>query len=426
MQLINLSSDRAYLLDIDCDGAEELIYTKLSNIVITDPRRGKVKRVIKVKPKAEKQRDLYEQRIYRSISTETNISLRDVSSFAGEVVLKLAISDVDGDGRSEIIILRVDGILACYGLDGSEKWSFFLDPYIVDLAVEERGYIRVVAISRYGYLYAVTMDAKFYRVSLENLSRSTISIVSLDPSDDTYAILMQEGMLYVIKLKISREKLKRTIKLEVLADISLPRHAESTSLCALDIDDDGIQEVVIGLADGTILIADWRAEKVSVSTKLPDKISCIYRLPGVEEPVVIVLDWFGNLAIIRGLNRIDVYEASPRRVSIDLDGDSVEEEISVFTKNLRVRKQGELISEIRGFSYISAYFIDDINGDGEKELIVAWNSKTVTIYSSSGQLIDSTKTSAIPRAIFVDDLDRDGKKEIVVCSNNSVEIFKIS
>jgi len=424
MKLVGISSDRVSIFDIDNDGAEELVYTKLSNIIVEDLATGKIKRKIKIKPKAEKQKEEYELRRYRNISTETTIDFRDISSFAGDVVLKLVISDVDGDSKPELVVLRVDGILACYNLHGSEKWSMFLDPYISDIAIEDSGDIRVVAVSQYGYLYTVTADAKFFKKSLEELQGTPLYVESLSPSEDIYAILMREGILYVTKLEVVREKLKRIVRLSKVATINLPKHAEPSSMHALDLNEDGIKEIIVGFSDGSILIVNWKTGESCAKAGLSDKISRIFSLPKVEKPIAIVLDWFGNLALIQSADDIEIIEASPRKILMDIDGDSIEEEISIFTKNLRIKKAGKLINEIRGKSYISSYFVDDINNDGKSEIVVAWNSRTITVYSNSGRILDSAKTSAIPRSVLVRDIDGDNKKEIIVCSNDAVEVFR--
>ncbi|MCR8471032.1 MAG: hypothetical protein QW819_05355 [Candidatus Korarchaeota archaeon] len=424
MRLVGLNSDRACIADIENDNIEELVYTKLSDIIILDTISNKIKRQIHIKPRAMKQRAEFDQEIYRDISTEDHIDLQRTPSIAGEVILKMHVKDVNGDGKPEIVILRVDGIIACYDVDGHEKWSFFLDPHIVDLATTDRGELRVVVISGYGFLYAISIDGKLYKVDLKDFSGSPLALTSVDSNAGLYAILSREGTIHLVRIELAKEVFKKVIKVSYIANLDLPKHAESTSLHAMSLSGGSTKEALIaGLSDGTVLVIDLKSMEIRARIKLPDRISRIFELPGAADNIGIALDWLGNLAIIRDYDKIEMYEAPTRRRLVDLDCDGTEEEVSVSTKSLRIKKRGELINEIEGYSYISSYAVDDVNLDGKREIIVAWNSKSVTIYDYSGRVLDSTKTLAIPRALMILDINKDNKKEIIVCSNDSIEVF---
>lgn len=426
MRLVDLNSDRACIIDIENDGFKELIYTRLSNIIIVDSIRGKVKRQIKIKPRAIKQRAEFDQETYKSISTEDQIYLQGEPSAAGEVILKLHVKDVDNDGKPEITLLRVDGILACYDVNGHEKWSFFLEPHVADLVTSDRGAFRVLTVSKYGFLYAISTDGKLYKVDLQELPGSPTALASVDPDAGLYAILTREGTIYLIRIEFAKEILRRTVKVSRVASLDLPKQAESSSMCTVDLYEDGIKKVLIaGMSDGAVLVIDPKDMEIKARVKLPDRISRIFELPMAKTSVGVALDWLGNLALIRGCNKIEIHEASPRRKLIDLDNDNSPEEIAIFAKNLRIKKCGELVNEIQGESYISSYVVDDINIDGKKEVVVAWNSRTIAIYDHLGRVLDTAKTLTIPRALLLLDVDDDNKKEIIVFSNDSVEVFHV-
>jgi len=427
LELIDVISNRARLYDIFGDGSPKLITIKLSNIFFSDPKTGKVVRRITIKPRAEKHVAEYERNILRSISED---SLIERTGISGEVIIKFDLSDINNDGVAEIILLRADGIIACYDIYGKELWSVYKDRYVVDFYIfdiDEDGYQEVVAISRLGLIYTINRKGKVFSFPLKNTygSPSHIYCYSLQNSSPRVAVLMRDGLLYFFEVMCrGKEFYKKEERLEIINTINLPKTGEPVVFCRYDIDVEGIEEFIVGLSDGTIVAVD-RSSGITRSLRLEDKIAFAVPLKHSNLKGIFIGDWVGN-AVIVSKSGITRFDAPSKRARLDIDGDGVQEDIRVMSKKIVVRRDGRELFSIEGRNYISAYNICDINNDGCMEILLGWNSRSVSIYSCDGKRISATSTTMVPRVILAIDIDGDEKKELLCGGDRALEVYKSS
>ena len=425
LELIDIISDRAKLYDIYGDGSPKLITIKLSNIFFSDPKTGKVVKKFTIKPKVEKHVVEYERNLLRSISGD---SLIERTSVSGEIIIKFDLADINNDGIVEIVLLRADGIMACYDTYGKELWSVYKDRYVVDFCISDidsDGYPEVVAISRMGIIYIINRKGKVFSFTLKNTYGSPSHICCYHEQDGSprVAVLMRDGLLYFFGVTHKgKEFYKKEEKLEILNTVNLPKTGEPVAFCRYDVDGDGVEEFIVGLSDGAVAIVNPSSGLLK-SLRLEDKIAFAVPLKYLNLTGIFIGDWLGN-AVIISKSTITRFDAPSKRSRLDIDGDGTREDISVMAKRIVVRRERQELFSIEGRNYISAFNICDINNDDCMEILLGWNSRSISIYSCDGKRISAISTTTVPRVILAIDIDGDQKKELLCGGDGALEIYR--
>jgi outer membrane protein assembly factor BamB/AAA+ ATPase superfamily predicted ATPase len=150
-----------------------------------------------------------------------------------------------------------------------------------------------------------------------------------------------------------------------------------------DIDHDGEEEVVVGLAGGRVCVLNKAGDTVKWSSQLEDWITSIWIAP------------------ITASDRAELITGSE------------EKRITVYGETFL-----PVLEPIIAPQGIYTIMASDINGDGETEIIAGAVDDNVYAYRSDGTLIWKYKTRDRVRALVVEDIDKDGHKEIVVGSED--------
>lgn len=426
MRLIDIYSNRAYMYDINRDGRKELIIPRLSNILIIDPSTGKIMKKIKIKPKVEKKVRAYDREIIMSVSSG-DVSV-ERHSIAGEILLKFVLCDINNDSKDEIVLLRADGIMACYSRDGKEIWSTFEDPYINDFIVDDinnDSYYETISVSRGGTLYVTLHNGKTIKTFLGNIYSTPLFVRTINVNANKLIIIItQDGNLYMLKIRISkRPAMGWHIATEIVDIINLSKYGIPTSIYATPSVTATSGKLVLGFEQGKLVLVDIINKNID-ELELKDRIACIGPLLSGDTSRIIASDWSGNIILIND-KRVEKLPALPRKTKIDLDDDGEDEIISIFAKKIRIIKNNIKIFSVEGRSYITAYLIADVNNDDHKEIILCWNSRSISIYRLDGKLVDSIKTTSNPKGLIVMDINNDKKKEIICCGEQTIEVYSI-
>ena len=415
------------MLDVNNDGAKELVIAQLSNILVVDPQNWRVIQKIKIKPKAEGKAESFDRQLLQSISTESTLIER--TSISGGLITKFLVYDIDGDSNPELIVLRADGIIACYDFRGKERWSMFLDPYITDISVcdvDNDDVFEIVAVSKGRMMYIIDSRKKVYRFYLADIFGIPAIIDCLPKGTDigNIAILVRDGIIYLLRASIQKKVLRREEKIQTLNVMNLLKGGEPTAMYVGDVDGDQTIEFVVGFSNGDIQVLNSAGmEKLTIS--LEDRIAFVKNI-GISEglPLIICGDFMGNLVIFHGL-KYRVIKGLPRRIECDVDGDGVNETISIIAKTLRIYKNKKEQLSIQGRSYITAFTLADVDNDDRKEIILGWNSRSLSVYDIDGQRIASLRTTTIPRVLILEDINSDGISELICGGEGTVEIYGV-
>ncbi len=426
MKLVNIISNRAKMADVNNDNATELVNVRLSTILVSNPLTGKLIKKIVVKPKVERSVEEYNRTLLRSVSTSETLIERP--SISGEIIIKFELEDINNDGSPEFIILRADGIMACYNFREKELWSIFKDPYVQDFClfdIDNDGFKEIIAISRIGNLYIINHKGKVTTYPLEGIFGSPAFIGSIQ-HNGCYRlfVIVRDGVLYFLDIpRDSKGIFKRKKPLNVLNTIGLPKTGEPVIIDTQDINEDGREEIIIGFSDGKLIIVGSEGT-VLQSYELQDKIAFIATASTTDGNLVVIGDWIGNSLIIKKRS-VQIIPALERTLDMDIDNDGIVERIQVRSKKLVIKKNQKEILSVEGRSYITAFNLQDIDADDEVEVLVGWNSRSFSIYKTNGSRIASTTTSAIPRVLLCIDVDNDGQKEILCGGEGTLEIYKL-
>lgn len=410
--------------DINQDGIRELILPKLSDIVIMEPNTRKVIRRIKIKPKAEKKVHAYEREIITSTSN------RDIAierrSVAGEILLKIELCDINHDSKYEIVLARADGILACYTCDGKEIWSIFEDPHITDFIVGDINddlYYETISVSRHGMLYVTLHNGKTLRTFVKDIYGMPSFIRIIEIETKKYVVVVtKSGIVYLLKIRISKKPvLGQKLLVEVERAINLNKYGSPTVVYASPTIMEVSSSLVLGFDSGKVVAVDIKSDTIR-EFELKDKIVCIGPIPIVNKHALIASDWSGNVLLMED-SKSQYMFALPRKMKLDLNGDGIDEIVSVFTKEIRILKNNAELFSVKGRSYITSCVLDDIDNDNNTEVVLGWRSGGISIYDLNGQLIESIKTISTPKGLIAVDVNSDQKKEIICCGIQTIEIY---
>ena len=296
-----------------------------------------------------------------------------------------AVSDLNGDGKVEIVLATTGGQVFALDGKGSEIWHhdvggiFFFPPTIADVTGDAK--VEVLVLNRAG--------------TLQCLDGATGKLIW---------------------------------------EVILPGRFEwgTTTLAAGDVDGDGGNEIVTGDADGTVYCLRGSGEQLWVFKGDIGLITC---------PAIADLDGDGKAEILVGGNKTPLVCLSSAGKELwrvkdgiggspfvyNLDGQGAPEIVTGINTNLTaLDAAGKTLWSCPMKKTIdSALSIGDANGDGEVEIYAVDLAGYLVCLSPKGQVRWSASVEErVRRSPSIGDVDGDGKNEILVAGYSSaVHVF---
>ncbi|MBM3854645.1 MAG: hypothetical protein FJ399_16090, partial [Verrucomicrobia bacterium] len=221
----------------------------------------------------------------------------------------LAVGDLDGDGRDEVLVASGDGTLYVYGPDGAPRWTFARTAplYQVCVARDRQGRATVFTGGVEQVLYALSPDGQVLRsLKTEHCIRHLRTGNVLGAGDDSLAMVTtSSGLTGILQLFLLNPR-----------DLSVVWHHPNLSvrgmnpgkrffsLLLTDLDRDGRDEVVLGggwRENGAVHAYSHRGELLFSKSdrripNIPYRMSLLRKIavPGDE----YLLGHFGNLLVL--------------------------------------------------------------------------------------------------------------------------------
>ena len=317
-------------------------------------------------------------------NTETFFQEWDTTAFSNSVDFQ--VGDVDQDGNNEIVLS--EGLV----LDGTSKqtkWrhSEAFGDQVVLGDVDKDGVVEIVGMERWNFITAFDgmLQDQIWQINT-NSDQATIQIDDTD-GDGTAEILLGTAQWGLIQGYSTDTQ-------ELLWEIENPQHGV-TNLAVGDVDGDGSVEAV------------WGTGHTSTGADLLVVGSIEYEQ----------VEWqSSNLATPYHIAAGDINSDG----TVDVIG-VAKDDFAGTTKLLYFdEKAQELdLNDLDVPSMISGVRASDINGDGNEELLVSSANQLLLLDTATYQTIrEATIGSTDISAFAVEDLDNDGQQEIIIGNLN--------
>ncbi|MFO0980637.1 MAG: VCBS repeat-containing protein [Planctomycetota bacterium] len=311
-----------------------------------------------------------------------------------QVLRQLATYDLDGNGVSEIVALSVDGTLTAYGLDPDQEWAVEMlppEPEIVALMTYcARGSTAVVALSAGGRIAAFGSNGtKLWEHDEPHLTDTgdhslhmrTLTVADCDQDGQPDIVAGMKDV--IVGLHADGEK-----------TFEVPVAGRVLDLVTLDLDRSRRRPVLVAAIDQNV----WAlvvAINADTSPRFEVKLSCV-------ELATLPLDQDGPCRLL-------AVTFDARIVAIDEHG---------FAKALIDPK----VDEIKGLS------VADLDGDRRADLIFGVVGRDqrplLTAWHQDGSQLFATPVDAKIIVTSVVDLDHDERPEIIAGTESGLVILR--
>lgn len=232
---------------------------------------------------------------------------------------------------------------------------------------------------------------------------------------------------------------------------TLPYEACWHSTTVEDLDGDGQDDVLVGLSDGTnYSVGIWFSdatpgnEFVTYPVSTEPNLIAVGDVLGDSGKEILIADSLANFAILK--NVAGQYVEQPpvladvdylATATADVNGDGVLDLLAASPNALTVRYgqgAGQFGDESAMFALpqqIADAEFADVTGDGELELVIAWNGDDpeIQVYQWSGGAVGLLASTPVQYGITefaMVDLDSDGAEDDIVALNYNREIFLLT
>ena len=325
---------------------------------------------------------------------------------SGRITTSPVIDDINNDGKKEIVVGSEDGILYALNSNGKLLWKFKSSGRIKSspkiFKLKEK---RIVFGSDDGSLYILNFNGNVVEKFKTQGSIESSPAISDVNSDGKKDIIFgsRDNRLYVITPPMNGHPLK-------IVGIYLTKGDIISSPSVGDLDNDGKKEIIFGSEDGEIycLVYEeirkekrkyrnigtgyWKNEGI-VESKLNVKWSYKANREIVSSPAIGDLDNDGYLDVVIGSNDRNLYIFNHEGIRI-----------YSYTTNSKI---------------ISSPVLVDLDKDKNLEIIFASSDGRIYILNSAGFRSWGHKISGrVTSSPVVVDLDDDGKLEIIITGKN--------
>lgn len=321
----------------------------------------------------------------------------------GYLIYGLAVGDADNDGVKEIVCANRDGYIYVFnGATKEEEWREDAGGEGVSVAdIDNDGVIEIIAGSAYN-IYALNGITKEHEW-VSNLGTWVDASQLIDVDNDgeiEIVVLTWNGFIYIFN-GITKEQ---EWKSEQMGDAGGSIYVEN-SLCVGDVDNDGINEIIVG-----------------TSTKVANgEGGYIYVYDGVTKELEWMSEYLGDDSTAGGdsfgLTIGDVDDDGVTEIVTNVDGI-----IYVFDG---ISHSQEWASEYLGYGvWGSDLVVDDVDGDGTQEIITD-GSGFIYVFAGTDHTQEwKSENIGSVYGLVVNDIDSDGVKEIVAGTwNGFIYVF---
>ncbi len=311
----------------------------------------------------------------------------------GAVEPSAAVGDLDSDGRTEVVISSFDG--AVYAVPGGAqgvirqpKWRFqsgaliWSSPAVGD--VDGDGRLEVVVGSDDKNVYVLDGRTGQLKWAFETLSRVRASPTLADvDGDGRLEIIIGSNGVWALDARAKRPKW------------AFPLMTTTFSSAAVgDVDGDGRLEVVVGSYDNIVYALEGRTGALKWQFPAGNPVE--------SSPALADLDGDGQLEVVFGVGFIR--EGGPKGVYALRGRDGAVKWFHSIGQNQRV---------------ISSPAVGDVDGDGQLEVVIGSNAKTLFVFDGRGRVKYTHQAGAfIESSPALADIDGDGRVEITVGSHD--------
>ena len=408
--LMKFEDPLADMGDIDNDGLEEIIYTRMLGIIITGKDRKEILSKFLTIPKISKKKKKEEREKRRQA---VDLSETDAS----DIPLFVKTADVNGDGKKEIIIARADGVLFATDQKGEEIWGVDIKAAARKILILEpkNRTAGVIVITEKGDTLAI--EAKKRGIKVREFAKNiivengVIGDVNGD-GEDEIVLISRHGDLLIYNRDFS-----------CMERISTGMYLEGAKIVVGEIDNDGLEEVVIADRLGRISVWNW-GEEIKIISSVQGEVTSLYAMDINSDRIdeIIVLTYEGFVYILKG-SEIIYERREEREIVTDLDNDGKPERLIRSGRELIIQRANKRI--IKSFNdWISSICASDINHDGVKEIIVTTLDRRIMAINIEGRIIWTINVFSPPMRCIIDDFDQDGKKELIILGDKSIYVFK--
>ncbi|MHA1785428.1 MAG: FG-GAP-like repeat-containing protein [Candidatus Helarchaeota archaeon] len=299
-------------------------------------------------------------------------------------VYKCLIADMNDDGKNEILVGGCNKTLFVLNEKGEEIWTYPIKKWVLSIAIGDinnDGKTEILFGSRDRKLRA--LNSKGELIWEQDFGEGHVRYIKIgDVTGDgknEIIVSTHDGFLYVLKGVTGEEIWTHDFEIEELARIELKKY---TVLDIGDITNNGKKEILVGAEDGTFIIFDGdKKELFSHEFDGP-----IYDICIADNQIIV--------------------GAEPKYVKDKAVKGS--KSLAVFNYEFK---------EVFSKTYDAGVYcikVGDINGDGNKEIVIGTGSSSIIALNNKGDEKWSYYLDNYVRALDVKDIDGDNKAEILV------------
>ncbi len=443
--------------DIDGDGDVEVLLTARDGNIYILTKRGLLKR--KLKPAGEWARTIRGIDNAEAVDkTRIVIGLRDstVQAFdetggllweyqTGHVVRQVRVSDIDQDGKTEILVASEDQyIYALSGEAGEVLWKYRAGDRVhtVHVAdVDGDGLVEVLAGSSDKHIYALDSrgwlkwrhDGKseihsIYAIDLD--ADGQVEILYATDGKELYAMTAKGRRKWRFQsdnriLSLAVADLNYDGRLEVIAASEdkhlyvldeqgklIWRHNLNSrvfSVYAADIDNDNLIEVLAGTEDSLHVL------RIELMRDLRQKIFTSYKKLGYPRFSELELSWT-EIALLQDL--VNHWRHDEQQLTLENAKQLARSGnyLQALSELMLLHQQKVQVLWHRKVGRIRAVFSGDLNGDGQLELVAGTDDGGVYVFDAGGEEVWSYICDDRIWTVYVGDVDLDGMIEVVAGS----------